>query len=203
MNPGRACRACTCIVIRFRSARGTLWLILCHGATTTWLEMLVVVCNRHTLGRSVDRRARARVYIGIFVAVYHFSACPPFTPHHGLFKVSRRRRRARACARGPADVGQQAVTGLAPAVLPNRRHVCGCDASVRVRVRARAPPFSDAVPISGPTASRCIPFVHTSISNLYPSFHSLPFLPFLFSFLFPFSFSFSFRFGKFLGTSVD
>lgn len=87
-----------------------------------------VVRNRHA--RSVGRgssRARARVYIGIFVAVYHFCACPPFTPHHGLFKVSRRRRRARACARAPPDVGQQAVTGLAPAVLPNRHYVCGCD----------------------------------------------------------------------------
>lgn len=40
-------------------------------------------CNRHA--RSVARelrgeraRAPARVYIGIFVAVYHFCACPPF-----------------------------------------------------------------------------------------------------------------------------
>lgn len=50
--------------------------------------------------RRVCPRQRDLVYIGIFIAVYHFcSAVPPFyTLPHGLFKVSRRRARACACA---------------------------------------------------------------------------------------------------------
>lgn len=90
-----------------------------------------------------------------------------------------------------SDVGQQAVTGFTPAVLPNRLRIYVARTYTRVHVRVhmvsfasvrssarvhiyiyiyhtrththtQAPPFSAAVPISGGTASRCIREAHRS-----------------------------------------
>jgi len=78
-----------------------------------------------------------------------------------------------------SDVGQQAVTGFTPAVLPNRLRICfricmriwahtlarECTRAYVYITYTRASPFSAAVPISGGTASRCIREAHRSYTR--------------------------------------
>lgn len=168
-----------------------------------------VVCNRHA--RSVGRsRARAcsRLYrdfcsglsfLCLLPPAPLHSPPPPLHPTMVYLKCHEGEGGAGACARAPPDVGQQAVTGLAPACVAkpvlrvwvcNRLLACVRRLSYRAfsaamtreraseRARTHVTPFSDAVPISGGTASRCIreytrPWMW--ISNL-PSLSSSPLL---------------------------